>query len=278
MNLVKQLSDSPGDLLFRELGSDSFRTRLRTATIGQRLYAFRTIGSTNDFARRLGRNKEPEGSVVVAEQQTRGRGRLGRPWQSPSGVGIWLSVLLRPRMETSELGILPLFAGLCVAEAVEETTGLSPLLKWPNDVLLGSRKFCGILSESEFRHERLDFVVIGVGMNVNQREVDFPPELRDQATSLRLATGDTVDRIALLAKLLQVLDRNYRTASEKGFGSFLEPWKERCPFLGRPVEVTLADEAYRGVFSDVAPDGALLLQTEDGVRTFSAGEITLRIH
>jgi BirA family biotin operon repressor/biotin-[acetyl-CoA-carboxylase] ligase len=242
------------------------------------MYAFHTIGSTNDFARRLGRNKEPEGSVVVAEHQTKGRGRHGRTWESPPGVGLWLSLLLRPRIETAELGVLPLFAGLCVAEAVAGTVGLSAELKWPNDVLLGTKKFCGILSESEFRHERLDFVVIGIGINVNQDEENLPPELRQQATSLRLECGGPVDRIELLTELLQVLDRNYLRAKREGFGVFLEPWKSRCPYVGKMVDVVVGENVYHGVFADIAPDGALLLQMDEGIRPFSAGEISLRVH
>lgn len=276
MKAVKEYLESTSDYLFRELGSESFRNKLLTDIIGRRLYAFRTIGSTNDFARRLGRNREPEGSVVVAERQTRGRGRHGRGWESPPGVGLWLSILLRPQIDTVELGVLPLFAGLCVAEAVADTTCLSATLKWPNDVLLGTRKFCGILSESEFRHERLDFVVIGIGINVNQQEGDLPPERRPLATSLRLAYGEPLDRIEMLRVLLQVLDLHYLRAQAEGFGVFLEPWKVRCPFVGEPVEVVLADRIYRGVFQDVAADGALLLETDDGIQSFSAGEITLR--
>jgi BirA family biotin operon repressor/biotin-[acetyl-CoA-carboxylase] ligase len=205
-----------------------------------------------------------EGLAVLAESQTRGRGRLGRTWVSPPGKGLWLSVLLRPELRPSAATQLTIAAAVALRRAVRALTGLEAEIKWPNDLLAGGRKVAGILTELSAELDRVRHVILGLGVDVNLTAADLPPELHATAGSLRLAAGQPVDRPALAAALLLELDRAYRDVREGRFPALAEAWEEACVTLGRHVIVDVGPRRMEGRAEALDAEGALLVRTEHG--------------
>src|SRR5262245_49633110 len=206
------------------------RPRLRTHTLGKSIYHFFTVDSTNAFASRLlahGR-KIPDGTVIVAEAQTAGRGRLGRPWHSEPENGLYFSIILRPRVPASLAALFTLGTAVAVHDAVERDTRLDVDIKWPNDLLIGRKKVCGILAEIQAEVDLVNTLVIGVGLNVNHSA--FPPDIADRATSLRMESGRIQSRIELLIEFLQQFELLLARFNEKGPASIVEMWSERSSF------------------------------------------------
>ena len=250
---------------------------LRTRCFGRRVLHRSTVGSTNDEARFQASAGAPEGLLVLAEEQTAGRGRYDRRWEAPFGSGILASLLLRPTfLPPGQAFLLTALAALGVAEAVERETALPVELKWPNDVLVGGRKACGILVELEGAAGRLAWAVLGWGLNVN---VDFSadPELRQRATSLAEAAGRPFPRLPLLWACLERLETHYE-ALQAGRGEEVwAGWRARLNVLGREVEVAAPEGTISGVALDVGLDGALLVQRADGrAERVLAGDVTVR--
>jgi BirA family biotin operon repressor/biotin-[acetyl-CoA-carboxylase] ligase len=237
------------------------------------VHYFETLDSTNNLAKELAARGAPEGTVVVAEAQTGGRGRLGREWDSPPGLGLYVSLVLRPMLPPMDLPQITLTTAVAVARAVRRVAGVAPGIKWPNDLILNGKKLGGVLTEMETESDRIRHVVVGLGLNVNNP--GFPPELAATATSLTLATGGAFSRVDLLKAWLEEFDGLYDRFLNQGFGEILEEWKEFAVTLGRPVTVRQGPREISGLALDVAPDGALLLRTADReiVRVIS-GEIT----
>jgi len=236
------------------------------------VHAFSRISSTNDYAKELGRREAPEGTLVVAEAQEAGRGRLGRTWASPAGVGLYVSLLLRPPLPPLELPRLTLTVAVAVARALERTTGVRPGIKWPNDLLLEGRKLAGILTELETEAERIRYLVVGLGLNVNTPV--FPPELADTATSLYLATGRPHSRIRLLQAWLEDFEALYELFLARRFPEILAEWKARTVTLGRPARVRQGERELCGLAVEVDSDGALVLQVSGGERVrVTSGEL-----
>ena len=242
-------------------------SRLRTLLAGKRLgmpLEYReTTASTNDDAAALGRQGAPEGTTVIADAQTRGRGRRGRTWVSPPNKNLYVSVLLRPPIAPWLAPQLAIVAGLGALQAVRKWLP-GAVLKWPNDVLVGVRKLCGVLTEMTTRDEdAVDFVVVGIGINVNATEEDFPPELRSIATSLRVELGRTVDREAVAADLLEELGREYDRYLASGFSAVRARWEAACGTLGRTVEVDTGSERFTGVAIGLSDAGHLRVRRAD---------------
>lgn len=250
---------------------------LRSRVFGRKIQYFRSVSSTNLIARELAREGEDEGTLVVAEEQTQGRGRLGRNWISPSGTGIWMSLVLRPAIAPVDAPRLTLAAAVAVAEAVREVTGVSPGIKWPNDLLAEGRKFCGILTEMDAEIERVHFVILGIGINVNLRKADFPEPLRTQATSLREVCGHPISRQELLCRVVECLEERYLETVSERFGEVLAAWRAHSVTLGQPVTVTSVAGTIEGLAEDVDADGSLLVRLDSGIlKRVLAGEVTLR--
>jgi len=267
-----RLTATPGGLTEGEIASALF-----TAWLGRSLVCKALTGSTNSDAAALGRSGAPEGTVVVADAQTAGRGRLGRTWVSQAGLNLYLSILLRPRIPPAAAPQLALVAGLAVAEAFEEE-GAVAAIKWPNDVLLGGRKACGILTELEAEADRVDFVVVGIGVNLNSGEEDFPTELRARATSLRLDRGREVERARFAGRLLGRFERCYERFREHGFAGLAAEWERRSALVGRELTVDGAGEVVTGEYAGIDLDGALLLRDRDArgaMRRVLAGDVTI---
>lgn len=229
--------------------------------------------STQRVARELARDGCEEGTCVVAEAQTAGRGRLGRSWHSPPGTNVYLSIVLRPPLPPGRVPQLALVAGLAVADAVAGVPGLVPRLKWPNDVVLDGRKAAGILTEMEAEVERVHHVVAGIGLNVNAAE--FPPELAGRATSLCLGVGRLVDRAAVTGALLAAFERRYERFIAEGFAPVRREWEERSWLGGKEVRVAAPEGEIRGRVLGLDEDGALRLETPSGERLVVGGEVTL---
>ncbi len=250
---------------------------LNTEFLGRTVYYYDCIDSTNREARALASGGAPHGTLVVAEEQTGGKGRQGKGWFSPRGMGIWCSLVLRPGIAPAEASPVTLLTAVAVASAVEKTAGVSPGIKWPNDILVDGRKLCGILTEMSAEMERINFLVVGAGINVNIPPESFPAEVRDIATSLRAAKGGEVSRAALLRQYLREYEHYYRVWLDVGFKPVLEEWKKRSVTLNRPVRVSTSRESWEGWAEDVDLSGSLILRLPDGTRQrFTAGEVTLR--
>lgn len=234
-----------------------------------------SVDSTNRLAGELARAGAAQGTVVLAEQQTAGRGRLGRSWASPPGVNLYCSIVLRPSVPPVEVPRLTLVAGVAVAEAIAATAALEPQIKWPNDVLLAGRKVAGVLTELEAEAERVRFVIVGIGVNLNARRGDFPRELARKATSLALASGATVDRAAFTGCLLGALDVLYGDFLEGGFRAVRARYERFHCLPGRRVTVD-GRPPVTGTVRGVDDDGALLVESAGEVRRVVSGEVTLR--
>ena len=248
---------------------------LDTSFVGKAVYFHDSLISTNREARDLALGGACGGTLVVAEEQDGGRGRMGRGWYSPRGSGILCSLILRPDIEPGQAPPVTMLTAVAVSSAVEKVSGLAPGIKWPNDLLLDGKKICGILTEMNAEMERINFLVVGVGLNINTDH--FPEEIKDVATSLYLAGGSLVSRLDVLRQYLKEFEHYYQQWMEYGFGPVLDEWKKRCVNLNRPVRISTPREAWEGWAVDVDSAGALVLRTDDGeLRHFVAGEVSLR--
>ena len=246
--------------------------------IGREIVVLQETTSTNDVAAQLGRSGAPEGVVVFAERQSAGRGRLQRKWESAAQRGLWFSVLLRPAWAASAWARLTTWAGVGIAQGLEEALpGCRATLKWPNDVYLRGKKAVGILSESAAGPD--GWAVVGIGVNVNHAEEDFPGELRSRATSLRAMAGadaPPLDRNAVAAALLRRLDASY-TALEKDFAGIVAEAELRSAIIGSRITVHAPAETYEAMAEGLEPDGSLRVRGDDGaVRIISGGEVSIR--
>lgn len=246
---------------------------IRGTIFSQHLHHYYNIGSTSTVAMDAARDGAPEGSVFLAEQQSAGRGRGSHPWYSPRS-GIYCSLVLRPALPPAEVLLLALAAGLAVEAAVKELDpALSPDLKWPNDLLLGGKKFCGILAEMIAEPTRVRHVVVGIGVNVNQTM--FPSDLEASSTSLRLATGKEYSRLALCAALLQSLDREYRSLRNHPYDAILRRFAERSSTV-RGARVRVEENGgYQGMTEGLDARGFLQVRTQQGLRTVLSGTVKL---
>lgn len=249
---------------------------LKTKTMGQTIYFYEETDTTNNRARELALEGAPEGTLVVAEKQTAGRGRRGKVWESPLGTGIWMSLVLRPQIMPAEASVLTLLCGLATAEAIEAETGLSAGIKWPNDILINGKKAVGILTEMDCEMSEVHFVIPGIGINVNT--ASFPPEIAEIATSLYLECGKTVSRRRLVHKVLERLEEHYETFLRTGsFAAMLEDYRKRCITLGKEVHV-LGREPFFAEALDITPEGELLVRRADNGKeeVVFSGEVSIR--
>lgn len=249
---------------------------LRTRTFGKQLHCYNRLGSTNTRAMELAEAGSPEGTIVVAEEQTGGRGRLGRTWHSPPGLGIWSSVILRPQIPLQKASGLSLLAALAFAHTAENELGLKVDLKWPNDGLIDGRKVLGILTEVSAETDRVYFVVCGTGINVSHIPTDFPASLRTTAGSLAIAMGQPVDRIAFYRQFLLEFETLYRGFRREGISPYLDDYRKRSILLGREVTVRQGHTVIHGRATAIDDSGALIVHEGRNDVIVFAGEATLR--
>lgn len=256
------------------LSGELLRRGLRGSLFGRAIHHFFKIDSTNRVALDLGHAGAPEGTLVLAEEQTAGKGRAGRRWHSERASGIYLTLLLRPPLAPVQAPLLTLLAGLSVRGAIEAHTGLIPDLKWPNDLLLDGRKLGGILTEMHAEPGAIRFVIIGIGLNVNQAR--FPAELAPIATSLRAASGRTHSRIELLTRLLRQFESDYNRFLREGPAWVIEEFQAVSSFAkGKRVRVSDGRDQYTGTTTGLSPEGLLHVRREDGrITAVLSGDVT----
>lgn len=247
---------------------------LSTKTFGQAIHFYHQVNSTQEVAKSLASRGAPEGTVVVAEHQEAGRGRRGRGWFGHPGKGIMFSLLLRPALPPQKASAITLMAGVGVARGVGEAYPLKCQLKWPNDLMVGEKKLGGILTEMSSEADQIHYLVLGIGINANIEAELFPPELKDQATSLSMELGQKVDRVLLLRRVLEELETEYHRLLSGGSSAVMEEWRGLSSTLGKEVEVQNPQGTLRGRALDVDEEGALLLQQEGGqVLRITAGDV-----
>ena len=255
------------------LTPDMVRKRLKGSLFGKRVYHFFKTDSTNRVAMELGYAGEPEGAVVLAEEQTAGRGRAGRSWHSERGAGLYVTLLLRPKLSPVQAPLLTMLAGLSAHTAVLAQTGLSAELKWPNDLLLNGKKLGGILTEMHAEPNAVRFVIIGIGINVSQEK--FPGELGATATSLRKETGRLHSRLEFLVKLLSQFETDYNRFLQEGAPYVVQRFELVSGFAdGKRVKVDTGRETFVGMTAGLSPEGLLIVKKEDGGSvTVIAGDV-----
>lgn len=257
------------------LSVEAIQKGLKTKCLGQHLVYLEKTGSTNTVAKKLAADGAPEGTVVVAEEQTGGHGRLVRSFLSPFARGLWFSLILRPDFPPMEVSKMTLLAAVALCKAMR-AQGLTDCgIKWPNDILVHGKKISGILTELNASVEKINYIIMGIGINTGLTEKDLTGDLQQTATSF-LLEGIQVDRAALLQGALKELEKGYDTAKKKGFAPILKEWKNLSCMLGADVTVTAINRSFTGQAVDLDDDGNLLVQTKDGLEKVLAGDIHVR--
>ncbi|MFY3742021.1 MAG: BirA family biotin operon repressor/biotin-[acetyl-CoA-carboxylase] ligase [Candidatus Nitrosomirales archaeon] len=255
---------------------------LKTKFVGKQIHHYALIDSTQDLAIRLAENNAQEGTVVVAEKQKKGRARVGRRWAAPEG-GIWISTILRPKIPTAESTILPLAVSLAVGNAIRKECKLDAKLKWPNDIIINGKKVSGILAEMSCEADRINYVVIGIGVNANVNVKKLEASIKGTegyygATSLMKELGKEVDRVKLMRRILDELEETYLELEEEGSDIIIRKWKEHSATLGTNVTVALNEMCFVGKAIDIDYDGALLVKLADGnIKRIVAGDVYVRM-
>jgi BirA family biotin operon repressor/biotin-[acetyl-CoA-carboxylase] ligase len=244
--------------------------------VGCVIHYFEEVESTQNIARNLAAEGAPHGTAVIAETQSAGRGRMGRGWHSPPGVNLYTTIILRPNIAMAEVPRLSLVAGVAAAEALEDVAPGIVRLKWPNDVWLNGRKAGGIIAEAVTdRTQRLDSVLLGIGLNLNLAADDVPPEIRERAISVLIATGRQCDRVSVANSLFTRLNIRYDETVTQGFAAVRPFWERYSGLTGKRVTVVDAGTREEGVVTGIDTDGALLLETSTGMHRIIAGDVTL---
>lgn len=261
---------APADIL----SAEEVQSGLVTKVFGQKNYVYyRQIDSTNKHARTLAEEGYPEGTMVIAEEQTAGKGRRGREWYSPFNRGIYMSIILRPNLPLRQIPRLSLLTAVALAEVLEET-GLRPGIKWPNDILVNGKKIAGILAEIITDMDGVEFIVLGIGININNSSDDFPDDLRTPPTSIMSELGMPGSRVELLQKLLLSLEQHYELLQTDHFTFILEKARRLSTVLGKKVQFDDSGVNIAGMALDLDENGFLLVQDEKGkVHTVISGEI-----
>lgn len=267
-----RLIETPDRLYGHELIS-----LLKGMVFGRQVIYRETVVSTNELAKELARKEAEEGTVVIAEEQTGGKGRMERVWYSPPGQGLWFSTILRPVIKPVDASKLTLVSAVAVAKTIREVADIPAGIKWPNDVLVNQRKVAGILIEMSAEIDRINYLVLGIGVNVSLDGTSIPGELANVATSLEAENKLKVTRVELLAALLNNLDKLYEDFLAGKFKQILNSWKEMSVTLNRRVKVISGSEVEEGVASDLDEDGALVLLKSDGShKRILSGDVSVR--
>lgn len=261
------------------LSADEIKSRLDTRYMGQDLHYYDSTDSTNIRIRRLAEEGAADGALAVSDMQTAGRGRRGRSWLSPSGMNIYMSLLLKPEIRPDQAPMITLVMALAVAEGISEVTGLEAGIKWPNDIVINGRKICGILTEMDMEADYIRNVIVGIGINVNEKSAeDFAPEIRDTASSLCMESGQTVCRADIVASCMKAFEKFYALFLKCGDLSELKDiYEKKLVSMYKKVRVLNPLGEYDGISRGIDNGGQLLVETEDGtVNPVFAGEVSVR--
>ena len=258
------------------LGESEIKSRMETQWVGQRVYFYEKIDSTNTQAKRLAEEDAPSGTLVVSDCQVKGKGRRGRVWTSPKGEAIYMTILLRPQIRPDRASMVTLVIALSVVQAIRNVLGLETSIKWPNDVVLNRKKLVGILTEMSAQMDYIEYLVIGTGINANMTA--FSEELKDKATSLRMEMGRPVNRAALIAESMKCFEKNYEIFEKtQDLSGLMEDYQAVLANLNQPVRVLEPGHEYSGIARGINEKGELLVEREDGtVTAVYSGEVSVR--
>ncbi|MCA0990752.1 biotin--[acetyl-CoA-carboxylase] ligase [Bacillus hwajinpoensis] len=245
------------------LSKEEIALKLTTNFLGKTIYTYPTVESTQFIAHDLAHRGASDGTIIVADEQTAGKGRLGRSWHSPSGSGIWTSIILRPKLPPQRAPQFTLIAAVSVVHAIRKQTGLEAEIKWPNDILIDGKKVVGILTELQAEADQIKSIIIGMGINVNASKEDFPDELTT-ATSLKIESGRDITRSALLAAILNELETLYEEYLNNGFRMIKLLWESYAVSLGRKIKARTLNGVIEGLAKGITEEGVLLLEDESG--------------
>jgi BirA family biotin operon repressor/biotin-[acetyl-CoA-carboxylase] ligase len=251
------------------------KRNLKTKILGKKVHSYRKVGSTNLLVLRLAETKAEEGTLIVADEQTRGRGRMGRSWYSPPRLGLWMSLILRPNIPPFKAPGLSICAGLALAQAIREMTGVEAKIKWPNDCLIDGKKVGGILLELSAELDRINFVIVGIGVNVNHSAKDLPKNLAQTSASIKIKLGKEISRSVLLKLFLEKFESIYLDFKKNGLSSQREAIKSFSSLLGKRVTVKFGREKIEGMAEEIDGSGSLVIKTKKGKRVVTAGEVTV---
>lgn len=243
--------------------------------MGKKVHFLEEVDSTNNYAAELARGGAEEGEIVIAERQLKGKGRIGRSWQSPAGENLYVSIILRPSVRPAVSPQITLTAGVAVADALFGYCGRDVTLKWPNDVRIRERKVCGILTEMRLRGGDVDFVIVGIGININMRKAEFDETFRDMSTSLREELGRDIPRSDVTVRLLDCFDAWYKRFLAEGFHPVREKWLEYSGILGRDIQVQSGTQTQKGKVLGIDEEGALLLEADGQTKKVISGDVLL---
>jgi len=258
------------------IAEEEVASRLQTERMGRQIRYFSRIDSTNQYAKRIAEEGAPDGTLIIADEQTAGKGRSGRTWVTPPAEAIAFTLLLRPKLSPDRISMVTLVMGLAVTNAVNSLYGVSAGIKWPNDVVIKGRKLCGILTEMSAEVRQVNYIVIGVGINANL--TSFPEEIREIATSLKLELGRDINRAELIARVMAEFERLYAEFEAQGdLGAVMQEYNELCLNAGSKVRVLDPNGEYTGTSRGINSMGELLVETEDGkMQEVYAGEVSVR--
>lgn len=243
---------------------DEIRLGLKTSFIGKNIHYQDHIDSTQKAAHRLAYENAPEGTVVIAEEQTEGRGRLDRKWHSPKFTGIWMSLILRPNIPLPKAPQLTLLAAVSIVQAIEDLTGLHPEIKWPNDILINEKKVTGILTELQAESDRIHSIIIGMGINVNQALSDFPMDLQTKASSLLIEKGKPISRASLIKLIFSYFEKLYLLYLDEGFLPIKLMWESYAISIGKMMKARTMTSTIEGIALGITDDGVLQLEDHEG--------------
>lgn len=258
------------------LGESEIKSRMETQWVGQRVYFYEEIDSTNTQAKRLAEEDAPSGTLIVSDCQLKGKGRRGRVWTSPKGEAIYMTILLRPQIRPDRASMVTLVMGLSVVQAIRNVLALETSIKWPNDVVLNRKKLVGTLTEMSAQMDYIEYMVIGTGINANMTE--FSEELKDKATSLRMEMGRSVNRASLIAESMKCFEKNYEIFEKtQDLSGLIEDYQAVLANLNQPVRVLEPGHEYSGIARGINEKGELLVEREDGtVTAVYSGEVSVR--
>lgn len=258
-----------------KLSESEIRFGLKTEVLGKQLHYRDVLPSTQKTAHELANDGAPEGTLVVADKQTAGRGRMARVWHSQEGNGIWMSLILRPDVPLQKTPQLTLLSAVAVVQAIEAFTGVQAAIKWPNDLMIHGKKAVGILTELQAEEDRVRSVILGIGINVNQQETDFPGELQDIATSLSMEAGEKIDRAGLIQEILLTFEKRYQDYLNHSFTPIKLLWESYAVGLGNELRARTLQGTFYGKSLGIDDEGVLLLETKDGIKKIYSADIEL---
>ena len=248
---------------------DKVTHKLNTQIIGKKIFHFKIIDSTNQYIKKLVKDNIEEGTVVIADIQTRGRGRKNRKWSSPEG-GLWFSILVYPNISPQHGMLITMASSIAVAQGINDITALIPEIKWPNDLLINGKKVCGILTELEFKRKQMIYAIVGIGINVNN---PLDEDLRDIATTLKQEVGNRVSKSELLKSILEKYDKNYNKVISQDYNFIRDSWLSYSKIIGKRIQVKDNKIVETGFVSDIDDNGFLILNTNHGKVRIMSGDV-----